>query len=126
MRHIGFETISLATNLCGRTCQDSQADADLFPKDDLAQPYRARCTAELDRKSLKRTLQVDVSRRKTPELVRKEIWTHVLAYNLIRTVMAQAATRHGVEPRSISFTGTVQTLETFQPMIAMQCENNAA
>jgi hypothetical protein len=55
----------------------------------------------------------------TPELVRKELWTHILAYNLIRTVMAQAAARHGVEPRSISFKGTVQTLEAFQPVLAL-------
>jgi Transposase DDE domain len=101
-------------------------DADLFPKDDLAQLYRARWNAELDLRSLKRTLQMDVLRCKTPELVRKEIWTHVLAYNLIRTVMAQAATKHGIEPRSISFKGTVQTLEAFQPVIALQGENNAA
>jgi hypothetical protein len=101
-------------------------DADLFTKDDLAQLYRARWNAELDLKSLKRTLQMDVLRCKTPELVRQEIWTHVLAYNLIRTVMAQAATKHGIEPRSISFKGTVQTLEAFQPVIAMQGENKAA
>ena len=69
---------------------------------------------------------MDVLRCKTPELVRKEIWTHVLAYNLIRTVMAQAATKHDVEPRSISFKGTVQTLEAFQPLIALQGENDDA
>ena len=67
-------------------------DAEEFTKDDLAQIYRARWNAELDLRSLKRTLQMDILRCKTPELVRKEIWTHVLAYNLIRTIMAQAAT----------------------------------
>jgi hypothetical protein len=41
---------------------------------------------------------MDLLRCKTPELVRKEIWTHVLAYNLIRTVMAQAAASEGAEP----------------------------
>ena len=56
-------------------------------------------------------------RCKTPELVRKEVWTHILAYNLIRTVMAQAAVRHGVEPRSVSFTGAMQSLEAFQPLL---------
>jgi Transposase DDE domain len=95
-------------------------DADLFPKDDLAQLYRGRWNAELDLRSLKRTLQMDVLRCKTPELVRKEIWTHVLAYNLIRTVMAQAAVKYGFEPRTISFKGTVQTLQAFQPIIAIQ------
>ena len=67
---------------------------------------------------MKQTLQMDVLRCKTPELVRKEIWTHLLAYNLIRTVIAQAAHRHDLPPRSISFKGTIQTLEAFAPLIA--------
>jgi hypothetical protein len=69
---------------------------------------------------------MDVLRCKTPGLVRKELWTHVLAYNLIRAIAAQAATRHGIEPRSISFKGVVQTLEAFQPMIALRGEHDAA
>src|SRR5580765_6100414 len=97
-----------------------------FSRDDLAQLYRARWHAELDLRSLKQTMQMDVLRCKTPELVRKEIWTHVLAYNLIRTIIAQAATRHGIEPRTISFKGAVQTLEAFQPVIALQGEHNSA
>ena len=96
-----------------------------FTKDDLAQLYRARWNAELDLRSLKQTLQMDVLRCKTPELVRKELWTHILAYNLIRTIMAQAAIKHGIEPRSISFKGTIQTLEAFQPLIALEAQHNA-
>lgn len=87
---------------------------------DLAELYRARWNAELDLRSLKQTMQMDILRCKTPELVRKEIWTHILAYNLIRTVMAQAASNHNIQPRSISFKGAVQTLEAFQPLIATQ------
>ena len=63
-------------------------------------------------------------RCKTPELVRKEIWTHILAYNLIRTVIAQAATRHDVHPRSISFKGAIQTLEALQQLIAFSGEHD--
>ena len=101
-------------------------DADAFTKGDLAQLYRARWHAELDLRSLKQTLQMDVLRCKTPGLVRKELWTHILAYNLIRTVMAQAATRHGIEPRSISFKGALQTLEAFQPVLALRGERSSA
>ena len=64
---------------------------------------------------------MDVLRCTTPELVRQEIWTHILAYNLVRTVMAQAATHVGTQPREISFKGTLQTLEAFQPLISFQC-----
>jgi Transposase DDE domain len=87
---------------------------------DLAGLYRARWNAELDLRSLKQTMQMDILRCKTPELVRKEIWTHILAYNLIRTIIAQAANKHRLEPRTISFKGAVQTLEAFQPLIATQ------
>ena len=68
-------------------------NADEYTKDDLAQVYRARWNEELDLRSIKITMQMDLLRCKTPELVRKEIWTHVLAYNLIRTIMAQAASQ---------------------------------
>ena len=86
--------------------------------EELASLYRARWNNELDLRSIKVTLQMDVLRCKTPELVRKEIWTQVLADDLIRTVMAQAATIEGVEPRSISFKATLQILEAFRPLIA--------
>jgi hypothetical protein len=97
-----------------------------YPPSELAKLYRARWNAELDLKSLKQTMQMDVLRCKTPELVRKELWTHILAYNLIRTIMAQAAHQHDLEPRSLSFKGALQTLEAFQPVIALQGEHDAA
>src|SRR5262249_42304645 len=95
-------------------------DAELYTRDDLAHLYRARWNIELDWRSIKDVLRMDVLRCKTPELVRKEIWTHVLAYNLIRTVMAQAASQAGTSPRSISFKATLQVLEAFQPLIASE------
>src|SRR6185503_20170414 len=95
-------------------------------KADLARLYRARWNNELDLRSIKSTMQMDELRCKTPELVRKEIWTHVLAYNLIRTVAAQAAALHGLQPRSISFKGAMQTLEAFQPLIEFQPSHDAA
>ena len=101
-------------------------DSEEFAKSDLADLYRARWNNELDLRSIKITLQMDILRCKTPELVRKEIWTHILAYNLIRTIMAQAATQHGIEPRSISFKGTLQTLEAFQPLIAFQGQRGSS
>jgi len=87
-------------------------------KEDLATLYRARWNAELDLRSIKSAMQMRELRSKTPEMVRKEVWAHVLAYNLIRTVMTQAAATHGVEPRSISFTAAMQTLAAFQPLLA--------
>ncbi len=95
-------------------------DAESVTASDLAELYRARWNAELDLRSLKQTMQMDILRCKTPELVRKELWAHILAYNLVRTIMAQAATEHCIEPRTISLKGTIQTLEAFQPLFAIQ------
>jgi hypothetical protein len=89
-------------------------------KEDLARLYRARWNNELDLRSIKSTMQMDILRCKTPEFVHKEVWTHILAYNLIRTIMAQAAAKHDIEPRTISFKGALQTLEAFQPLIDFQ------
>lgn len=96
-----------------------------YSKEDLAELYRTRWNAELDLRSLKQTLQMDYLRCKTPELVRKELWTHILAYNLIRTIMAQAAKQHEAPPRQLSFKGAIQTLDAFQPVIAIRCRNDA-
>jgi hypothetical protein len=101
-------------------------DPEQATKEDLATLYRARWHNELDIRSLKSAMQMRELRCKTPEMVRKEVWTHILAYNLIRTVMAQAAARHGVAPRSISFTGAMQTLEAFQPLLEFGATQDAA
>jgi hypothetical protein len=94
-------------------------------KEELASLYRARWNNELDLRSIKITLQMDMLRCKKPGLVRKEIWTHVLADNLIRTVMAQAADREGVAPRTISFKAPLQVLEAFRPLIVSQAHRGA-
>jgi IS4 transposase len=99
-------------------------DPEQTTKEDLAQLYRARWNNELDLRSIKISLQMDILRCKTPELVRKEVWTHILAYNLVRTIMAQAAVKHDLEPRTISFKGALQILEAFQPVIALQGTRN--
>src|SRR3954453_16437802 len=65
---------------------------------------------EVDIRAIKSTMQMDVLRCKTPEMVRKEIWAHLLAYNLLRTVMAVAAAENGIEPRAVSFKGAKQTV----------------
>jgi hypothetical protein len=79
--------------------------------------YERRWEGEVDIRSIKSTMKMDVLRCKTPEMVRKEIWAHVLAYNLLRTVMAVAAAKHGIEPRQVSFKGAKQTVTAFAPKI---------
>jgi Transposase DDE domain len=89
-------------------------DAVAYPKDDITDLYNERWQIELDLRSIKTHLGMDILRCKTPALVRKEIWTHFLAYNLTRQVMAQAAQERGLTPRHLSFLGAVQTLNEFR------------
>jgi len=90
-----------------------------YTKEDLAALYRQSWNNELDLRSVKAHMGMECLRCKSPEFVRKEIWTHVLAYNLIRAMMAQAASRNGLLPRTISFKGAMQTLEAFRPAMSI-------
>jgi hypothetical protein len=92
----------------------SLLDAEVYPRAELAGLYRARWHAELDIRSIKQTMKMDVLRCKSPELVRKEFRAHLLAYNLIRGVMAEAARRGGLLPRQLSLQGARQTLDAFR------------
>jgi len=78
------------------------------PKAELSRLYARRWNIELDLRNIKTTLGMDVLSCRTPEMVRKELWVYLLAYNLIRLLMAQAACNAGVHPRELSFKHTVQ------------------
>jgi putative transposase len=83
-------------------------DAEQYTKEEIAQLYGFRWNSELDIRSIKDSLHLIHVRCKSPEMVRRELWTTLLAYNLIRTTAAAAALLHGKQPRQISFTGTCQ------------------
>ena len=101
------------------TIATTLVDATAYPAADLAALYRERWHCELDLRSLKTALQMTHLRCKTPEMVRKEIHAHCLAYNLIRKTMAESARRQGVLPRHLSFKGAVQTMNSFAPYLAL-------
>jgi hypothetical protein len=100
------KTIELVTTLL---------DAERYPPEALAELYRQRWLAELDLRSLKTTLGMDVLRCKSPAMVRKELLVFQIAYNLIRTLMLQAGRLHQVDPQRLSFAGTRQRLLAFLP-----------
>jgi hypothetical protein len=79
--------------------------------------YDRRWGGEVDLRSIKSTMQMDILRCRTPEMVHKEIWTHLLAYNLLRTVMAVAAHENDLEPRQVSLKGAKQAVTAFAPKI---------
>ena len=59
-------------------------------------------------------MQMEMLRTKSPEMVRKEVAMHLLAYNLIRGIMAEAARAAEVKPRRLSFTGALHTVRAFE------------
>ena len=89
-------------------------DPEEYSKEELADLFIQRWNIELDLRAIKIVMQMDVLRCLTPEMVKKEIWMHLLAYNLIRGVMAKAADAHDLRPREVSFKGALQTMTAFQ------------
>jgi len=92
-------------------------DAAEYPTADILELYHQRWHVEIDLRSIKTHMHMDILRCQTPAMVHKEIWAHLLAYNLVRQVMAQAAQEHGLTPRQLSFAGAVQTLNEFRPLL---------
>lgn len=82
-------------------------------KTQLGALYQHRWHVELDLRCIKTTLGMEVLHCLTPAMVEKELWVHLLAYNLIRLLMAQAASDHATEPRELSFKHTVQLYNEF-------------
>jgi hypothetical protein len=103
---VGFRTrvLVVATTLL---------DPEAMPRSDVALLYRLRWYAELNLRALKQTLQMDILRGQTPAMVRKEIWAHLLAYNLIRAQMAVVAQEQQLFPVQLSFKGAVQAVQAF-------------
>jgi hypothetical protein len=101
-------------------------DRRAFRREEIAGLYRARWHAELDLRSIKHVMKMDVLRCKSPAMVRKEIWAHWLIYNLIRGTMAQAAHRRGVLPRQLSFQGARQTLAAYREEASGATESERA
>lgn len=98
----------------GLTLVTSLTAADKVSKQELLTLYHARWQVELDLRSIKTVMQMDVLRCKSPEMVKKEIAVHLLAYNLVRTVMAQAAFLGHVLPRRLSFKAALQLIRAFE------------
>lgn len=95
-----------------------------FSRDDIAEMFRQRWHAELDLRSIKTVMQMDVLRCKTPEMVCKEIWMHLLGYNLLRSVLCAAAQEHDVPVRQLSFKGAEQLFQAFYHAILCMPANH--
>lgn len=105
--------IVVATTLC---------DGSRWPKKDLADLYHKRWHVELDIRAIKQTLKMEHLRAKTPAMLERELWVHLLGYNLVRKVVAEAAWTRGLCPRQLSFASAVAIVEAFR--WAMLCSRD--
>ncbi|MBE9485580.1 MAG: IS4 family transposase [Chloroflexi bacterium] len=90
-------------------------DATLYPAEELAELYFKRWDVELFFRDIKTTMGMDVLRCQTPEMVRKEILMHFIAYNCIRRLMYEAAGEANIAVRVVSFKGSLQALRSWEP-----------
>jgi putative transposase len=112
------ETVTIVTTL---------TDPRAYSREDLADLYGFRWNAELDIRAIKQTLHLDHVRCKTPEMVRRELWVTLLAYNLIRKVIATSAAVHKKQPRQLGFTLACQSLLSSWVLLATgSCRDSRA
>jgi len=101
-------TIMVATTL---------VDAVAYPLEEIARLYADRWTVELRLRDVQTTLQMHILRGKSADIIRKEILMHLVAYNLIRALMWQAAQQHGRFLHRLSFAGTIARVNAIAPYL---------
>jgi len=103
------ETLTIVTTLI---------DPDEYTAQDIADLYGFRWNAELDIRDVKQTLNLDHVRCKTPPMVLREVWVTLLAYNLVRKVIATSAAVHEKRPRQLGFTLACQSILAARMLLA--------
>jgi IS4 transposase len=102
------------TEVAGRILVTTLTDGRSVAPLDLDALYRSRWQVEVDLRSIKAVMGMDILRAKSPAMIDKEIAVYLLAYNLVRGLMARAAAGVQVIARALTFKGTLQLLLAFQ------------
>jgi hypothetical protein len=114
---ITVRVLRFVAQIRGRTARvtlvTTLLDPVLYPATELIALYRRRWQLELTLRHLKTTMGMEQLRCQSPEMVRKELLAYLVAYNLIRCLMAEAVAQAGVEMEQLSFKGTVDAVRTF-------------
>lgn len=118
VNHPGFRVASLVV-------VTTLADARRYSATDLGALYGCRWLVELDIRAIKISLDLDILRCKTPAMVRKELWVGLLAYNLLRRSLLQAALATGRSPRHLSFSAALQATAASWQVLALSNEGLA-
>lgn len=117
--HIIMREVAVSSNRAGfrpksRIMVTTFLDPTSVSKKDLSELYDYRWIVEINLRHIKETMCMGILRGKTPEMVHKEIWAHLLAYNLIRKIMAQSADRYNKGPQELSFKLALQMISAFR------------
>jgi len=127
LREVKFHVIVPGCRTRTITIITTLTDPKAYSREDLAELYGFRWNVELDIRHIKQTLHLDHVRCKTPEMVRRELWVTLLAYNLIRKVIATSAIVHGKQPRHLGFTLACQSiLASWMVLSTQSCRDSRA
>jgi hypothetical protein len=94
-------------------------DHEVYTYEHLSQLYGFRWQVEIDFRHLKTTMQMEHIPTKTPDMVKKEFYVHLLAYNLIRGTLLESGIKHEFHPLRLSFKGAMQHILNFIPILAI-------
>jgi putative transposase len=125
LREIRFQVAVPGCRTENITVITTLTDPTVYSAEDVARLYGLRWNVELDIRDVKQTLGLDHVRCKTPHMVRRELWVTLLAYNLIRKVIATSAALHDKQPRRLSFTLTCQTVLASWILLSTDSARNA-
>jgi hypothetical protein len=89
-------------------------DSDKYPASDIANLYFQRWDVELFFRDIKTTMGMDILRCQSPDMVRKEILMHLIAYNCIRRLMIESVKGKNIAVRRVSFKGCLQALRQWE------------
>jgi putative transposase len=113
VRHVSYEVKQKGFRVRRIILATTLLDANVYRVEDLAELYYQRWQVELDIRSLKTHMQMDHLRCKSPSMVRKEIYAHMIAYNLIRDLVVHTSITYEMSPKELSHKGAVQALNAF-------------
>lgn len=118
--HLDLRQIKVTINVPGMRSTSyylvtTLTDATRYSAIELADLYRQRWDVELFFRDIKTTMGMDVLRCRTPDLVRKEILMHFIAYNAVRWLITDAANAVACAPRLVSFKASIQALRQWEP-----------
>jgi len=99
--------------VCQVTLVTTLLDPQRYPAQEILQAYGRRWRLEMCLDDVKTTLQMEMLRSRSPEMAQKEVYMRLIAHNLIRCTVAQAATEHRVALERISFKGSLDVLRHF-------------